>query len=312
MSFFSALQLSVGVSLFIFGMLLIKYSLKENYGNKLKKFLSDFTGNRFSAVLTGAFVTFAMQSSSASSVLTAAFVDSGYLSLYKAFWIIVGANAGTAFTGLVTALDMTKSAPVLCVVGVVLISFCKSKKNVGAGIMLTGMGLLFVGMTFMGDAVSAVSESAFFAEVLTMCSSPLTGLLAGTLFTALIQSSSAVTALLQTLAFEGIIGIRHAYYIILGSNIGTCATCAVSCIGLSKGAKYVSYMHIIYNAAGSLGFLLLAEVFPLPEYISSFAGDNIKASIAFINIFFNVATALLSLVLPIKEKKNTQSRICAA
>ncbi len=298
MSFFSALQLSVGVSLFILGMLLIKYSLKENYGDKLKKYLSDFTDNRFKAVMTGTFVTFAMQSSSASSVLTAAFVDSGYLSLYRAFWIIVGANAGTAFTGLITALDMTKSAPVLCVIGVVLISFCKNKKRVGAGIVITGLGLLFVGMKFMEDAVSAVSESAFFSEVLTMCSSPVTGILAGTFFTALIQSSSAVTALLQTLAFKGMIGIRHAYYIILGSNIGTCATCAVSCIGLSKGAKYVSYMHIVYNAVGSVIFLILAEFIPLPEYIASFSGSNMKTAIALLNIVFNIATAVMVLIIP--------------
>lgn len=301
MSFFSAIFLGVGISLFVFGMLLIRYTLKENFGEKMKYILSGCTKNRFSAVFTGAFVTFAMQSSSASSVLTAAFVDSGYLSRDKAFWIIVGANAGTAFTGLITATDMTKTAPALCILGVALISFTKKKKTAAAGIFLTGLGLLFVGMKLMGDAVNGISDSAFFAKVLSMCASPLSGMLAGMFFTALIQSSSAVTALLQVLAADGLAGIRHIYYIILGSNIGTCATCAISCAGLSKGAKSVAYMHIIYNAVSSILFLVVSVFFPLPEFIQSVSDGNIKASVALINIVINTATVFPALLVPVNK-----------
>lgn len=291
----------VGISLFILGMLMIKYSLKENYGDKLQKYLLKFTRNRVSGVLTGAAVTFCMQSSSASSVLTAAFVDSGYLDLYRAFWIIAGANAGTAFTGLITAMDVSAVAPVFCVAGVVMISFCRKKKLTGAGIVLTGLGLLFVGMNFMTEASQEISGLPFLQKGLIMCSSPVTGVLAGAFITALVQSSSAVTAILQSLAGSGIIGIEQAYYIILGSNIGTCATCAVSCAGLSKGAKYVSYMHILYNAAGALLFFVLGEIFPVScfsEYISS---DNIKTAVAGINIIFNVVSALAALMLPVRS-----------
>ena len=301
MSFFSAVFLAVGISLFVFGMLLIKYTLKENFGEKMKYILSGCTKNRFSAVFTGAFVTFAMQSSSASSVLTAAFVDNGYLSTDKAFWIIVGANAGTAFTGLITATDMTKTAPALCILGVALISFTKKKKTAAAGIFLTGLGLLFVGMKLMGDAVNGISDSAFFAKVLSMCASPLSGMLAGMFFTALIQSSSAVTALLQVLAADGLAGIRHTYYIILGSNIGTCTTCAISCAGLSQGAKTVAYMHIIYNAVSSVLFLVIALFLPLPEFVEAVSGGNIKTAVALINIIVNTATVFPALLVPVNK-----------
>ena len=291
----------VGISLFILGMLMIKHSLKETFAEKLHRYLLKFTRNRVSGVLTGAAVTFCMQSSSASSVLTAALVDSGYLDLYRAFWIIAGANAGTAFTGLITAMDISSVAPVFCVAGVIMLSFCKKKKLTGAGTILTGLGLLFIGMNFMTEASQELSAFPFVYKGLIMCSSPVTGVLAGAFITALIQSSSAVTAILQSLAESGIIGIEQAYYIILGSNIGTCATCAVSCMGLSRGAKYVSYMHIIYNAAGAFLFLVLGEIFPV-SYFSGYASSgSIKTAVAGINIIFNAVSAVVALCLPIRS-----------
>lgn len=301
MGVLSALYIASGVAVFILGMYIIKYALEKNYGKKLEGILTRFTGNRFSAVLTGALVTFMMQSSSASSVLTAAFVDSGYISLYKAFWIIVGANAGTTFTGLFTALDISLYAPVLLVPGILIISVCKKENLVNKGLLITGIGLIFTGLGIMGNSVEEIKNMHFLWEVLSMCSSPVTGITVGAFITAVIQSSSAVTAILQTLASGGFIGIRQAFFIILGSNIGTCGTSAIASMGLKNGAKKVALLHIVYNLAGVLLFLAVSLIFPLPEFIENTFPSGIKTQIAVINIVFNAASAVLALMLPVRE-----------
>ncbi len=306
MSLMSVLSLSVGISLFMFGMLLIKYSLEKSFREKIVILFEKFTKNRFSCMLTGILVTFALQSSSASSVLTAAFTDSGILTLRKAFFIIVGANIGTTFTGLFTAFSFTRFAEIFCLAGIIILIISKSAKMHYRGILFTGLGILFVGMNTMSEASLVLKDSPFIYETLKSCSSAVTGILVGCFFTALIQSSSATTALLQTLAFEGIIGIRHAFYIILGSNIGTCATCAVSCIGLDSNAKKVSLMHIIYNLAGTVIFAFIAEFLPLPEVSLRIFPDNVKAQIAFLNILFNVLSAVIFMLLPLKRVSNSK------
>lgn len=287
----------------------MKYSLENSFRDKLSIYLEKFTANRFSGVLTGAFVTAAMQSSSASSVLTATFVDSGLLSLYRAFWIIVGANVGTTFTGLLTALSFTETAPLFTVIGITLLSLNKKEKLNLLGMFFIGFGLLFVGMDIMGDAAKGISELPFVSEILINCSSPLSGILTGCLFTAVVQSSSAVTALLQSLAENGIIGIRQAFYIILGSNIGTCATCIIASFGLKSGAKKVSLLHVFYNFFGAVLFLIIAEIFPLPEIIENLTGGSIKTRIALINIVFNLSTAIIALFLPVgKNQRKIKNR----
>lgn len=303
MGVLSALYIASGVSVFIFGMYMVKYALEKNYGKRLERILARFTENRFSAVFTGALVTFMMQSSSASSVLTAAFVDSGYITLYKAFWIIVGANVGTTFTGLFTALDISLYAPLLLVPGILMSTFCKKESRVNKGLLITGIGLIFTGLGIMGDSVEEIKNMHFISELLSMCSSPVTGILTGAFITAVIQSSSAVTAILQTLAFGGFIGIRQAFFIILGSNIGTCGTSAIASIGLKNGAKKVAAIHILYNLAGALLFLIVSLTFPLPEAVENIFPSGIKTQIAVINILFNAVSAVLALMLPIKEGK---------
>ncbi len=310
--------LGVGVSVFIFGMLLIKYSLNESFSERIKHLLVKFTKNRFSACLTGTAVTFCLQSSSASSVLTAAFADSKFISLYQAFYIIVGANLGTAFTGVVTASDFSDALPAVMIIGIILLMLPEKFRTAHFGITVSGFGLLFVGMHIMGNASGQLSEFPPVREILSASSSPLTGVLTGAFFTAVIQSSSAVTALLQVLSAEGIIGIRQVFYILLGSNIGTCATCAVAAIGLRDSAKKVSLMHIFYNLAGALLFVVIAEIIPLPELTEKLSPGNIKLQTALINILFNLISAVIALLLPVnilysrkvKENKISLMPLC--
>ncbi len=310
MYFLSFVFLFSGVAVFILGMLLIKFILQKSFSVKLKKLLMKCTKNRLSGVLTGAFVTICLQSSSASSVLTAAFADEGIISLYGAFWIIVGANLGTTFTGLLTSFPFSDILVVLIILGVILLMVPEKLNAARFGILFSGLGLLFVGMRIMGEASSELIEIPFVDDILISCNSPVSGVLTGAFFTALIQSSSAVTALLQVLGAEGIIGIRQAFYIILGSNIGTCATCLIASTGLHGSAKKVSYMHIIYNFAGAFIFIFLAELFPLPEIISEVFRENISLQIAVINIVFNFLSALIALFLPLKRNCFVRKQYC--
>lgn len=307
MVFISFIGIAGSVALFMFGMLLVKYALEKEYGSSMKQILSEFSKNRITGFITGTFVTVALQSSSASSVLTAAFVDSGYLTLYNAFWIIVGANTGTTFTGLLSAWDFSAYSGILLVAGIMIISFCKKEKTTAKGLLLSGLGMMFTGLSLMGDSVNAIKDHEFFVSLLSSCNSPVPGIVSGAFVTALVQSSSAVTAILQSLAGEGLMDINQAYFMILGANIGTCATCAVASAGLSSGARKVSLMHILYNLAGSVLFAVASVFIPVAEIIFSVSGGNIKLSIALINIVFNSVTAAVALMLPIRKKKNINS-----
>ncbi len=302
MNIMSLFALATGVAVFMLGMMLIKHSLGENFTEKSEKLLKKFTSGRFSATVVGTVATAVLQSSSASSVITAALADNGTISLYGAFWIIVGANLGTTFTGLLTAVPLSEIAPFAVVIGIALILLSKKKILHGTGVFFAGFGLLFIGMNIMEEAASDIKNSTVIYGMLENCSSPFTGILTGSFFTALIQSSAAVTALLQTMAYDGIIGIRQAFYIILGSNIGTCATCFIASSGLGGGAKKVAYMHIIYNLAGSLLFVFLSFLIPLPEIAGNLFPGNIKMQIGALNVIFNGASAVIALMLPIKEK----------
>lgn len=303
MDIMSLFALGTGVSVFMLGMLLIKHSLGENFSRKSEELLNKFTSGRLSATAVGTLATAVLQSSSASSVITATLVDNGSLSLYGAFWIIVGANLGTTFTGLLTAVSLSEIAPFAVVAGIALISLTKRKLFHGIGVFFAGFGLLFIGMNMMETAATGIKDSPVLYSMLESCSSPFTGIITGSFFTALIQSSAAVTALLQTMAYDGILGIRQAFYIILGSNIGTCATCLIASTGLGGGAKKVAYMHVIYNLAGSLLFVLLSLFIPLPEIVQSIFPDNVKLQIGALNVIFNGASAIIALILPIKKKK---------
>lgn len=292
-----------GIAVFIFALRLLSTALRDSFAAELSRLLAKFTKNRFSACLTGALVTAAMQSSSASTVMTAALADSGVISVYSALWIVIGANVGTTLTGLLTAADFTGIAPLFSVAGALLLSFGKKKKLCAAGSALMGLGLMFVGMNIMNGAVRGLESSAFISELLKNCGNPVTGVLNGALVTAVIQSSAALTAILQTLSVNGAVGIRQAYYIILGANIGTCATSAVAAMGLKSSAKKVAAAHIIFNLAGSLFFVLIAAFIPVPELIAEKCAGGIKTQIAAVNIIINIVSAAAALCLPLKKPK---------
>ena len=194
-----------GLSLFLYGMQMMSNGLEAAAGNKMKRILERLTANRILGVLVGAGITAVIQSSSATTVMVVGFVNSGMMTLQQAVWIIMGANIGTTITGQLIALDIGAIAPLFAFIGVAMIVFLKKEKLHHFGKIIAGLGILFIGMDMMSAAMMPLRESESFISLMTQFSNPVLGILAGAIFTAIIQSSSASVGILQALASSGVI-----------------------------------------------------------------------------------------------------------
>ena len=247
MSFTYVMGLLGGLALFLYGMQMMSTGLEVAAGNKMRVILEKLTANRFVGVLVGAVITAIIQSSSATTVMVVGFVNSGMMTLNQAIWIIMGANIGTTITGQLIALDVSEIAPLVAFLGVVAIVFLKNEKVKHVGEILAGIGVLFIGMDMMGSAMKPLADSESFVSILTKFENPLIGIVAGAIFTALIQSSSASVGILQTLAGSGVIGLQGAAFVLFGQNIGTCITAFLASVGTSRNAKRTTLIHIMFN-----------------------------------------------------------------
>ena len=224
MSISNVFSLFGGLALFLYGMQMMSDGLEAAAGNKMKEILEKLTANRFLGVIVGALITAVIQSSSATTVMVVGFVNTGLMTLKQAVWIIMGANIGTTITGQLIALDVGELAPLLAFIGVAIIMFSKNEKHHHYAAIVAGLGILFIGMDMMSGAMKPLREVPEFVSLLTSFSNPLLGILAGAVFTAVIQSSSASVGILQALASSGAIGLGSAAYVLFGQNIGTCIT----------------------------------------------------------------------------------------
>ena len=266
MGIFDVLTLVCGLALFLYGMDVMGDALKRSAGRKLKTILGNLTSNRFKALLLGLGVTAVIQSSSATTVMVVGFVNSGTMLLGQAVGVIMGANIGTAVTSWLTALNGIEGGaealawtewlkpdawmPVLALIGICLIMFSKKSKHKDAGAILMGFAVLMVGMDLMSGAVSGLKGDPNFTKILTMFSNPILGVLAGTILTAIVQSSSASIGILQALSSTGAINFGMAIPIILGQNIGTCVTAMLSAAGAGKNGKRTALVHLYFNIIG--------------------------------------------------------------
>lgn len=282
-----------GLALFLYGMQMMSSGLESAAGNKMKLILEKLTTNRFVGVLTGAFITAIIQSSSATTVMVVGFVNSGMMTLRQAVWIIMGANIGTTITGQLIALDVGAVAPFVAFLGVFAVVFFKNEKFNHIGEIFAGLGILFIGMEMMSEAMTPLGNSREFVSLLTRFENPLLGILAGTVFTALIQSSSASVGILQALAASGVIGLNSAAFILFGQNIGTCITALLASIGASKNAKRATLIHIMFNVIGTILFTILCLTTPLISLIQGYTPENTPAQIANLHTLFNVVTTIL-------------------
>ena len=284
-----------GLALFLYGMQMMSSGLEAAAGNRMKQILEKLTSNRFLGVLVGAVITAVIQSSSATTVMVVGFVNSRMMTLTQAAWIIMGANIGTTVTGLLIALDVGALAPLIAFAGVVLIVFFKNPKFHPVGRIMAGLGVLFIGMDMMSTAMTPLRDSQAFINLMTRFSNPLIGILAGAVFTAIIQSSSASVGILQTLANSGLISLPSAVYVLFGQNIGTCITAVLASIGTSRNAKRTTVIHLMFNIFGTIMFTVLCQVTPLTDFLQSLAPANPSAQIALTHTLFNIVTTLVLL-----------------
>lgn len=257
-----------GFGLFLFGMEYMGGGLQKAAGNKMKNLLSVLTSNRLMGVLVGAGVTAVIQSSSAMTVMVVGFVNAGLMSLKQAVGVIMGANIGTTITAWIVALgDWTSFlkpsvlAPVCIVIGMVMLMASKKQTTKHVGEIVFGFGALFLGLSMMSDAAKPLSQLDAVKNIfVALGSNPILGILAGAGVTAVIQSSSASVGILQALATAALVPWNSAIYIILGQNIGTCITAAMSSIGAGKNAKRAAMIHFLFNFVGSVIFAIIVFI----------------------------------------------------
>lgn len=312
-----------GLALFLYGMQMMSDGLEDAVGNRMKQILEKLTSNRFLGVLVGAGITAVIQSSSATTVMVVGFVNSGMMKLQQAVWIIMGANIGTTITGQLIALDVGMMAPLFAFLGVAMVVFLKMPKARHIGKILAGLGVLFIGMDMMGAAMAPLQESEAFVSLMTQFSNPILGILAGALFTAVIQSSSASVGILQTLAVSGLIGFDSAVFVLFGQNIGTCITAVIASIGTNRSARRTTIIHLMFNVIGTIIFTVLCMTLPITDWIAAITPNNPAAQIANMHTVFNIVTTTLLLpfgnylakiaekILPEKEEEKTESVMVA-
>ncbi len=305
-----------GLSFSLFGMQLMSGNLERLSGGMLERTLEKATKNRFLAVALGAGVTAVVQSSSATTVMVVGFVNSGIMKLEQVVGIIMGANIGTTITSWLLSLTgiqgdsfflwllkPTTFSPILALVGILLLLFSQKEKRKTVGKILLSFALLMFGMSTMGDAVAPLADSPTFANLLVAFRNPLLGVLVGAVFTGVIQSSAATMAILIALAAalsgsDAPITYGVALPIILGSNIGTCVTALISCIGANRNAQRAGMVHLFFNTIGTVVFLAL---FYAANAIFKFDFVNQGVSefgIAIIHTIFNLLATLLFLPMP--------------
>lgn len=312
MDIFGVLSLIGGLAIFLYGMDLLGEGLTGASGGKLEKILEKLTSSPIKAVLLGAGVTAVIQSSSATTVMVVGFVNSGIMKLSQAVGVIMGANIGTTITSwilsltgiessniFISLLKPTSFSPVLAAVGIVFLMFLKKDSLKNPGKIMIGFALLMYGMDAMSSSVAPLAEVPQFASILTAFSNPVLGMLAGMLFTAIIQSSSASVGILQALCSTGILSYATALPIIMGQNIGTCVTALLSSIGATKNGKRAAIIHLYFNVIGTVTFMI---VFYALNAVIHFSFLNLTAQefgIAVIHTTFNIITT--AYLLPLRK-----------
>ena len=308
MNIFSICTLCGGLAFFLFGMHVMSQSLEKIAGGKLEATLKKMTSNPFKSLALGAGITIAVQSSSAMTVMLVGLVNSGIMQLEQTVGVIMGSNVGTTLTAwllstagiesdniAVSMLKPENFAPIIALIGIIMIMMSKQKKRQDIGTIMVGFAVLMFGMELMKDAVSPLAEMEGFSKLLVAFKNPLLSVLFGAVFTGVIQSSAASVGILQALSLTGTISYRMAIPIIMGQNIGTCVTALISSIGVNKNAKRVTVVHMSFNIIGTV--VCLAVFYGLDALMHfSFVDKPIGAvEIAAVHSIFNIVTTLILL-----------------
>ncbi|MFL3051908.1 MAG: Na/Pi cotransporter family protein [Candidatus Neomarinimicrobiota bacterium] len=279
-----------GMGMFLYGMEMMSDGMKVTAGNSMRTILEKLTSNKYLAVLVGAFVTMVIQSSSATTVMLVSFVNSGLLAFSQALGVILGSNIGSTVTAQIVAFKVTDYALLLIALGSIMSLFSKKETIKNLGLVVLGFGLLFYGMKVMSDTMKPLRSDPAFNSILTSFENPFLGILAGAIFTALVQSSSATTGIVITLASGGSITLEAGIPLIFGANIGTCITALLAGLNTSRDAKRVAVAHVTFNV---IGVLLFCFWIPTFADIVSQTSQNIPRQIANAHTIFNIIASVV-------------------
>ena len=288
------LSLIAGIGVFILAMKLMSDSLTQLAGERMRRLLEKLAGNRIVGVLLGALVTAVIQSSSATTVMVIGFVNANVMDLNQAAAIIIGSNIGTTVTGLLASLESLNISlylSLLVFIGVMLAFIRKIRKVAN---LMTGLGMIFVGLKMMSSACDDQSIRDAFSNVLKNLEFPLLLELLGIVFTAIIQSSSAMTGIVIVMVGKKAMSIKSGLFITLGANIGTCVTALIGIIGANTNSKRTALIHFLFNVSGCIIFTPILWIFSdsIVNILGKLSSDDSRR-IAFFHLFFNVATAIV-------------------
>ncbi len=298
-----AMQLFGGLAIFLFGMEQMAESLKKVAGNRMKSILGTLTTNRFMGLVTGTVVTAVIQSSSVTTVMLVGFVTAGLMSLSQAIGVILGADIGTTITAQIVAFKVTKYALLLVGVGFALIFLGKKEMTKHYGVLVMGLGMIFFGMGIMSTGMKPLRSYQPFIDLMQQVSNPVVGILIATVFTGLVQSSSATMGVVIAMAMQGLITLEAGIALALGANIGTCATAGLAAIGKPREAVRVAVAHVTFKIVGVLLIVwfippfadLVRAISPVEEGLTGL--DKLAAEtprqVANAHTVFNVGIALL-------------------
>ena len=302
MTWLDIVNLFGGLALFLFGMNMMSDNLQAVAGNEMRRILKKITNTPFKGVLVGIGITGIIQSSSATSVMLIGLVNAGIMTLQQAVGVIMGANIGTTVTAQLIAFNIGDVAFAFVVIGVIGIFLKRSRTMEHWSLIILGFGLLFVGLNVMSLAVSGLRDSETAARILAnLADYPIPAILAGTVFTMLIQSSSASVGIVMVLANTGLIPFEGALYLVFGDNIGTTITAWLAGLGANNTARRVAMVHTLFNVFGTIIFATLTWLGYYTIFINSitpgnvFAGENVARHVANGHTFFNVLNTLVML-----------------
>ncbi len=290
MSITEVFTLFGGLGFFLFGMKLMSEGLEKAAGAKMRGILEFFTQNRFIGMIVGIVFTAIIQSSNATTVMVVSFVNSGLMTLMQATGVILGANIGTTVTGQLIAFNLSDIAPLVVIIGVVMVMFCKKQNVKKIGEVILGFGILFMGLRIMGESMEAVKESPKILEFLGSLESPFSAILVGFVITAVLQSSSATVGIILLMVSQGLLEFTICPFMILGCNIGSCVSALAASLSGKKDAKRAALIHLLFNVVGSviMFIILLLAQGPITDALVYISGGNMARAVANVHTLMKV------------------------
>lgn len=276
------LSMAGGLGLFLFGMHTMSEAIEKAAGAKLRSILEFFTTNRFTGMLVGVIFTAIIQSSSACTVMVVSFVNSGLMNLYQAAGVIFGANIGTTVTSQLVSFNLSEYAPIFLLIGAVCVMFCKNQKIVKIAEVVLGFGVLFTGLSSMSSAMSGLRDVPAVVNLLQSLESPFFAVIVGTVLTAVIQSSSVTVSIVLLMCNQGLLDLPICLFIILGCNIGACASALLASLAGKKDAKRAAMIHFLFNVIGTIVVYIIFRL-GMPwviELLHRISGDNLGRCVA--------------------------------